>query len=70
MYTDPYGTTAWWEWLLLGIGAAVVVAVAVVATVATGGIALIAGGIAIGGALLGLANIAGQGLTKGWSNII
>ena len=69
MYTDPYGTTAWWEWLLLGIGAAVVVAVAVVATVATGGIALIAGGIAIGGALLGLANIAGQGLTKGWSNI-
>ena len=69
MCTDPYGTTAWWEWLLLGLGLAVIIAAAVVATVATGGAALIAGGIAIGGAMLGLSNIVGQGLSSGWSNI-
>ena len=69
MATDPYGTTKWWEWLLLGLGVIVVVGAAIVATVATGGTALIAGGIAIGGAALGLTNIVGQGVTNGWSNI-
>ena len=69
MCSDPYGTTAWWEWLLLGLGLVVIIAAAVVATVATGGAALIAGGIAIGGAISGLFNIVGQGLTNGWSNI-
>ena len=69
MATDPYGTTAWWEWLLLGLGVIVIAGAAIVATVATGGTALIAGGIAIGGAALGLTNIVGQGVINGWSNI-
>lgn len=66
---DPTGTTAWWEWLLLGVAAVAMIGAAVVATVATGGVALVAGGIAIGGAIGGLTSIVGQGLTNGWDNI-
>ena len=44
-------------------------AAAIVAIVATGGVALVAGGIAIGGAAGGLASILGQGLTNGWDNM-
>ncbi len=47
-YIDPTGhDPAWWEWLLLGIAAAVIVGAAIVATVATGGTALVACGIAV-----------------------
>ena len=67
MYSDPNGTTKWWQWLLLGV--AVVIAAGIVATVATGGTALIAAGIAIGGAVAGLTSVVGQGVTKGWDNI-
>ena len=48
MYTDPNGTTAWWEWL---IGAVVVVGL-VAGAVLTGGIVAAAfAGAAIGGAI-------------------
>ena len=59
MFTDPNGTTKWWEWLLFGIGVALVVAAAVVLTVASGGAATgLIGAIAVGaakGALIGAA---------------
>ena len=49
MYTDPDGTTAWWEWLLAGIGTAVALGVAVFLTVTSGGLAAsIVTGLAIG----------------------
>ena len=66
---DPVGTTAWWEWLLLAVAVTAVVVAGVVATVATGGTALVAGGIAIGGSVAGVTDIVGQGLSKGWDNI-
>ena len=66
---DPEGTTAWWEWLLLAVAVTAVVVAGVVATVATGGTALVAGGIAIGGSVAGVTDIVGQGLSKGWDNI-
>ena len=48
MYTDPNGTTAWWEWLI----GAVVVAGLVAGAVLTGGIVAAAfAGAAIGGAI-------------------
>ncbi|MCM1546383.1 MAG: RHS repeat-associated core domain-containing protein [Clostridiales bacterium] len=58
-YLDPSGNAKWWQWLLFGIGAALVVAAAVVLTVASGGAATgLIGAIAIGaakGALIGAA---------------
>ena len=58
-YLDPKGNAKWWQWLLFGIGAALVVAAAVVLTVATGGAATgLIGAIAVGaakGALIGAA---------------
>ena len=38
-YTDPYGTTEWWEWLTAGVITVALVVGAVVATVATAGTA-------------------------------
>ncbi len=69
MNVDPTGTTEWWEWLLLGIATALVIGAGIVAAVATGGLALVAGGIAIGGSIGGLTSIVGQGLINGWDNI-
>ena len=58
MNVDPDGT-AWWQWLLFGIGAALVAAAAIVLTVVTGGAAAtFIGAVAIGaakGALIGAA---------------
>ena len=58
MRVDPNGNK-WWEWLLFGIGAVLVVASAVVLTVTTGGAATgLIGAIAVGaakGALIGAA---------------
>ncbi len=69
MFTDPNGTAKWWEWLLFGFAIAVIAVAAVVAIVATGGVALIASAVAIGG-LAGMGgNLLEQGLTKGWNNI-
>ncbi len=49
MYTDPYGTTAWWEWLIAGVVTAFAVAGAVFVTITTGGLAAsIVTGMAIG----------------------
>lgn len=39
MDTDPEGTATWWQWMLFGIGAALVVAAAVTLTVVSGGAA-------------------------------
>lgn len=50
MFTDPYGTTQWWEWLLAGLA----IAVCVVAAVYTGGSSL-AGAALIASALWGAA---------------
>ena len=48
MYTDPYGTTEWWEWLVGGF----VVAGLVVGTILTSGaVAAVFAGAAIGGAI-------------------
>lgn len=59
MGTDLDGTAAWWQWMLFGIGAALVVAAAVVLTVASGEAATgLLGAIAVGtakGALIGAA---------------
>ena len=59
MYTDPEGTAKWWQWLLFGIGVALVLASVIVLTVATGGAATgLIGAIAVGaakGALIGAA---------------
>ena len=56
---DNDGKASWWQWLLFGIGAVLVVAAAVVLTVVSGGTALsLAGAIAVGaakGALIGAA---------------
>ena len=69
MYTDPNGTAKWWQWLLFGIGAAVVVAAAVVLTVATGGAATgLIGAVAVGaakGALIGAAVGSAVGVAGG-----
>ena len=59
-YADPDGDKPkWWQWLLFGIGAVLVVAAAVVLTVVSGGAALsLVGAIAVGaakGALIGAA---------------
>ena len=68
-FTDPYGSTKWWEWLLFGIGVVLVVAAAVVLTVVSGGTALsLAGAIAVGaakGALIGAAIGAVVGIAGG-----
>ena len=48
MYSDPYGTTAWWEWLLGGL---VVVGLAVGSIVTGGAVAAVLAGAAIGGAI-------------------
>ncbi len=60
MGVDPTGNKVkWWQWLLFGIGVALVVAAAVVLTVASGGAATgLIGAIAVGaakGALIGAA---------------
>ena len=68
MYSDPYGTTKWWEWLLFGLSIAVVGA-AVVATVATGGLAAAAGGMAIVGSIGFFTDLLIQGTTRGFDNI-
>jgi len=73
---DSNGNLSWWQWLLFGIGAALVVAAAVVLTVASGGaFAGVAGAVLVGaakGALIGAAigTVAGGiigGATSGWS---
>lgn len=52
MYTDPYGTTEWWEWLLGGLIAAISIVGAVVVTVTTGGLAAsVMTGVAVGATL-------------------
>lgn len=49
MYTDPYGTTAWWEWLIAGIVTVIAVVGAGVLTVTTGGLAAaVVTGVALG----------------------
>ena len=48
MYSDPYGTTAWWEWLLGGL---IVVGLAVGSIVTGGAVAAVFAGAAIGGAI-------------------
>lgn len=48
MYTDPYGTTAWWEWL---IGGLIVVGLAVGSIVTGGAVAAVLAGAAIGAAI-------------------
>ena len=57
--SDTDGNLSWWQWLLVGIGAVLVVAAAVVLTVASGGTALgVIGTIAVEaakGALIGAA---------------
>ena len=69
MAVDPNGTAKWWQWLLFGIGAALVVAAAVVLTVATGGAATgLLGAIAVGaakGALIGAAIGSAVGIAGG-----
>ena len=47
-YVDPYGTTAWWEWL---IGGLIVVGLAVGSIVTGGAVAAVLAGAAIGGAI-------------------
>ena len=70
MGIDPDGTKAkWWQWMLFGIGAALVVAAAVVLTVASGGAATgLIGAIAVGaakGALIGAAVGSAVGIAGG-----
>ena len=69
MFTDPNGTAKWWQWLLFGIGAALVVAAAVVLTVASGGTAAgLIGAVAVGaakGALIGAAVGSAVGIAGG-----
>ena len=69
MYTDPNGTAKWWQWFLFGVGAALVVAAAIVLTVASGGTAGgLIGAIAIGaakGALIGAAVGSAVGIAGG-----
>lgn len=48
MYSDPYGTTAWWEWLLGGL---IVVGLAVGSIVTGGAVAAVFAGATIGGAI-------------------
>ena len=73
---DSSGNLSWWQWLLVGIGAALVVAATVILTVASGGaFAGVAGAVLVGaakGALIGAAigTAAGGiigGATSGWS---
>ena len=58
-YLDPNGNAEWWQWLIFGIGVAVVAAAAIVLTTVTGGAAAtFIGAVAIGaakGALIGAA---------------
>ena len=61
MCTDPYGTTAWWEWLIAGIVTAVAVAGAVILNIATAGTASILVSIGVY-ALTGAAMGAGMSL--------
>ena len=42
MYTDPNGTTKWWEWLLGALGCVVLITAAVALTVFSGGAAVAA----------------------------
>ena len=69
MYTDPNGTAKWWQWFLFGVGAALVVAAAIVLTVASGGAAGgLIGAVAIGaakGALIGAAVGSAVGIAGG-----
>ena len=70
-YADPDGNKPkWWQWLLFGIGAALVIAATVILVVASGGAALggLVGAIAIGaakGALIGAAVGAAVGIAGG-----
>ena len=41
MYTDPYGTTAWWEWLIAGVLTAALIVGTVALSIATAGSTLI-----------------------------
>ena len=71
MMVDKNGNKPkWWQWLLFGIGAALVVAAAVVLTVATAGVAMpgLVGAIAVGaakGALIGAAIGSAVGIAGG-----
>ena len=69
MYTDPNGTAKWWQWFLFGVGAVLVVAAAIVLTVASGGAAGgLIGAVAIGaakGALIGAAVGSAVGIAGG-----
>ena len=69
MATDPTGTTEWWQWLIFGIGVAVVAAAAIILTTVTGGAAAtFIGAVAIGaakGALIGAAVGSVLGIASG-----
>ncbi|MBR2923012.1 MAG: hypothetical protein IKC10_06835, partial [Alphaproteobacteria bacterium] len=55
MCVDPSGhKTEWWQWLLAGIGAALIVTASVLAIVGTGGVAAFGVGALIGAASLGV----------------
>ena len=70
MYSDPQGTTRWWEWLILGAAVAVIAAATIVATVATGGAIFAAAAIiALGGMGAMVGNFISQGVSKGFDNI-
>ena len=62
MYTDPYGTTEWWEFLL-GIAVVVVVAAVTVATAGVAAYALGASSAVVGGTMTGAA--IGAGISGG-----
>lgn len=74
--TDVNGDLSWWQWLLFGLGALLVVAATVVLTVTSGGAFVgLAGSMIVGaakGALIGatIGTVAGGiigGVTSGWS---
>lgn len=73
---DSNGSLSWWQWLLVGIGAVLVIAATVVLTIASAGtLTGLAGAVLVGaakGALVGAAvgTVAGGiigGATTGWS---
>lgn len=75
MYTDPYGTTAWWEWFCLVVLSIIAVGAVVAGTVLSGGATAIgfaglAGSVLSGiglGFLGGAAtNLMLQGAANGW----
>ena len=75
MYTDPYGTTAWWEWVGLVVLSIVAVGAIVAGTILSGGATAIGfaglAGSVLSGAGVGFlggasANLMLQGAATGW----